>query len=76
MNKDKNYSWVTGVSSPWIINYKVIDTKELNDNKYLVTVEFILTDSTQSLRNSNLILETRGNKGKWCIYKIEGDLYK
>lgn len=70
METDKNYAWVTGVSSPWVTEYKTLDTKKINDDTYLVTVEFTLNDAKGVFGKNKVELELKSHDGKWCISRI------
>lgn len=70
MEIDKNYAWVTGVSSPWVTQYRTLETKQINDDKYLVTVEFTLNDSKGVFGKNKVELELKKHERKWCISRI------
>ncbi|MDM8311266.1 MULTISPECIES: hypothetical protein [Clostridium] len=70
METDKNYAWVTGVSSPWVTEYKTLDTKKINNDTYLVTVEFTLNDSKGVFGKNKVELELKSHDEKWCISRI------
>lgn len=73
MEKDQNYAWVTGVSSPWVTQYKTLDTRKINNDTYLVTVEFVLNDAKGVFGKNKVELELRNHEGKWCISRIHED---
>lgn len=70
LNEAKNYAWVTGYSSPWVTKYDIVKTKEINKDKYLITIEFILNDSTGVFGKNMTDLEAQKQNGFWCISNI------
>lgn len=70
MIKEGNYSWVTGVSSPWVSNYIINDFNKIGINTYLAEIEFILSDSKGITGKSFIELEVKKHNKYWCIINI------
>lgn len=70
MNKDKNYSWVTGTSSPWVNKYEILKYKYINKDTYSVIVKFVLNDAKGIIGESYTELEVKKINRIWCISNI------
>ena len=69
--KFKELNWVIGVSSPWVISYKVNEKSKINDKTYQYQINYILTDSTgfRYLGQENITLKKSGFK--WNVIKSD-----
>lgn len=74
MAEDKNYAWVTGVSSPWVKDYRILKIKKINSNEYEATVVFLLETSSGPFGNNKTILTIKQKNNKWCITNIKEEL--
>ena len=74
MEEDKNYAWVTGVSSPWVKDYKILKIKKESSNEYKATVVFFLETSSGTFANDKTILTLKHKNNKWCITNIKEEL--
>jgi len=63
--------WSTGVSSPWVDNYEIIE-KASGDDGYTYQVVFTYTDSTQSTFTENQLVEVKKIDDNWVISNIDG----
>jgi len=76
--KDLNYDgfvelgWVTGVSSPWVESYEIVEKYRLNDDTYRYLVKFTYTDSTMSYYYEIKYVTVNNFNGGWLISDIEG----
>lgn len=70
MDKNKNYAWVTGTSSPWVSEYKIYEYRYLGKDTYSVLVKFILNDAKGAIGKSVVNLEVKKCNNIWCISKI------
>ncbi|MGL6105963.1 hypothetical protein [Romboutsia sp.] len=73
MEKDKNYAWVTGFSSPWISNYEIIYNKQNKDKSYTVTIKFSWETSSGPYNSSETNINIKEQNGIWCITSIENE---
>ena len=73
MKKNENYSWVTGFSSPWVTDYKVIYDKKNADNSYNVTIKFYWETASGPFNESETSLKIVENNGIWCITDIQNE---
>lgn len=75
--KDLNYDgfvelgWVTGVSSPWVESYEIVEKYRLNDDIYRYLVKFIYTDSTKSCFYESKYVTINNFDGSWLVSNIE-----
>jgi bla regulator protein BlaR1 len=69
--KFKELNWVIGVSSPWVVSYKVNKKSKINDKTYQYQINYILTDSTghRYLGQENIIIKKSGLK--WHVIKSD-----
>lgn len=69
--KFKELNWVIGVSSPWVISYKVNKKSKINDKTYQYQINYILTDSTglKYLGQENITIKKSGFK--WHVIKSD-----
>ena len=73
MDYNKNYAWVTGVSSPSVSDYKVIDIKRIDSKTYVFKVKFSLEYALKPIGYTSLKVEKFDNK--WCITNIKDSNY-
>lgn len=71
VKQDKNYSWVTGVSSPWVTKYEITQVKKLSDEVGEYTVKFYWATSAGESEPSENILTVGVLGNKWCITSIK-----
>lgn len=71
MDKDNNYSWVTGVSSPWVTKYEITQAKKLSDEAGEYTVKFYWATSAGESEPSENILTIGVHGNKWCITSVK-----
>lgn len=65
-------NWVTGVSSPWVEKYEIIENTKQND-KYRIKIKFETMTSTGPDVTYYAVLEIEKEDGYWRIYKIVQD---
>ncbi len=68
-NKLSNEIWVTGVSSPWVSDYKIIDRKRTSDI-YKIIIKFNWATSTGPFGSTEEELTISKENGKWRIMNI------
>ncbi|MGL5348481.1 MAG: hypothetical protein ACRDA3_14130 [Peptostreptococcaceae bacterium] len=71
MNNNNNYSWITGYSSPWVKDYKVLCEKENKDGSYDVTIKFFWETSSGPFNESITRLKIISKNNIWCIVDIQ-----
>lgn len=71
MNKYQNYAWVTGTSSPWVSEYKVLEYKNIKNNTYSVMIKFTLNDAKGMIEERYTELEVKKINKIWCITNIK-----
>jgi hypothetical protein len=64
-----NEIWVTGVSSPWVSNYKIISKKKAS-GVHKITIKFNWATSTGSAGSTQEELTIAKENGKWRIINI------
>lgn len=70
---DNGYEfWVTGVSSPWVENYEIIDQTESNDESYVYKIKYN-TKTSDGDYNFNVSLTLVKEGDFWKISDINGD---
>lgn len=74
MEEDENYAWVTGASSPWVTDYKIMNIKKESNNEYKATLVFFLETSSGPFKNSKTILTINHKNNKWCITRIQEEI--
>ena len=71
---DKNNpTWVTGVSSPWVEKYSILQSTKISEDAYRITVEFCLATSAGSEGKHPVLLTVIYNGRFWVINQVEGD---
>lgn len=70
-NAFEKFHWVTGVSSPWVESFKVINKKEQKDKTFIYEVEFRLATSTGYAGKDYATLMVGKNGDQWFIEKIK-----
>jgi len=69
----KDLNWVTGVSSPWIANYKIIvQTKKSAASQF--TIEYQLADGSGKAGNSIdhiSVIPAQNSSQQWCINQFQ-----
>ena len=70
-SKFKELNWVIGVSSPWVISYKINKESKINDKTYQYQIIYILTDSTglRYLGQENITIKKAGLN--WHVIKSD-----
>lgn len=68
--KETAPNWVTGISSPWINNYKIVSTKEINPKKYEVEMLFSTMTSAGPFSDYNAVLTIQQFGDFWRITGI------
>jgi Copper amine oxidase N-terminal domain. len=63
--------WVTGVSSPWVDKYAILEQKEDKEGNWLFTVQFDLLASTGPAGSSVHHLTVQPRDGGWYITAID-----
>jgi hypothetical protein len=66
-------NWVTGISSPWVDSFKIIEFTKKNDNTYTFHITFTTKTSTGPAGNYNAILNVIHEQSFWRIYNISTD---
>lgn len=66
-------NWVTGVSSPWISEYKIVEMKKIPQNRYTVKVLFNTATSTGPAADYNALLTLAEERDFWRIADIQMD---
>ncbi len=67
----QNTSWVTGVSSPWVEDYKITKVKKVSLVSYEITVKFHMVASKQDFGYITSILFINKKEKYWLIYQIK-----
>ena len=73
MEEEKNYAWVTGFSSPWVKEYKVVEDKKNKDNSYTVVIKFYWETGGGPFGETNTTLRIVKENEIWCITHIQND---
>ena len=76
MDSNKNYAWVTGVSSPSVSDYKVIDIKKIDSKTYIFKVKFSLEYALKPIGYTYTSLKVEKFDNKWCITNIKESNYQ
>jgi len=71
MDFNKNYAWVTGVSSPSVSDYKVINMKKVDSKTYIFNVKFSLEYALKPIGETYTSLKVEKINNKWCITNIK-----
>jgi|GEM_PF-830467 hypothetical protein len=64
-------NWTTGVSSPWIEKYEVIERYKGTNGTYRYQVKFHYTDSTKAVFYTEAYVTVREVEGHWLICALE-----
>ena len=75
MDYNKNYAWVTGVSSPSVSDYKLIDIKKIDSKTYVFKVKFSLEYALKPIGYTYTSLKVEKFDNKWCITNIKNSNY-
>ena len=75
MDSNKNYAWVTGVSSPSVSDYKVINIKKIDSKTYIFKVKFSLEYALKPIGYTYTSLKVEKFDNKWCITNIKESNY-
>lgn len=67
----ENYAWVTGVSSPWVRDYKIMKLEKINRNEYKATVVFFLQTSSGPFKTEKRVLTINQKNNRWYIIDIK-----
>jgi hypothetical protein len=71
---DKNFpNWVTGVSSPWVDKYEIVESKAGSNGEHEVTVKLSYATSTGSAGEYLVKLYMIQEDNYWVINNIEAD---
>ncbi|HHV51598.1 MAG TPA: hypothetical protein GXX54_07870 [Clostridiales bacterium] len=70
-------NWVTGVSSPWVDSYKILNIKDSNQNQKTIEIEFALATSTGPAGEYNATLYLTQDGEFWRISNLsfDGELF-
>jgi len=71
MDFNKNYAWVTGVSSPSVFEYKVINIKKTDSKTYIFKIKFSLEYALKPIGYTYTLLKVEKFDNKWCITNIK-----
>ena len=71
MDYNKNYAWVTGVSSPSVSDYKVINMKKVDSKTYIFKIKFSLEYALKPIGYTYTSLKVEKFDNKWCITNIK-----
>lgn len=66
-------NWVTGVSSPWVDSFKIINKQMLDKNTYVFQLRFSTLTSTGPAGDYNATLTVIKDGEFWRISKIQAD---
>lgn len=66
-----NPAWVTGVSSPYVTEYKVASVKNISPIQKDITLQFHWATSAGAEPDTESTLSIIKNNGKWSIYNID-----
>lgn len=66
-------NWITGMSSPWISNYKILNVKKLDTNSNIVEIMFYTLTSTGPAGDYKAILTIKKEGEFYRIVKIWAD---
>lgn len=75
MIESQNYAWVTGVSSPWVTDYKIMKLQKVSRNEYKVTIAFFLETSSGPYKTEKTLLTINQKNNRWYITDIKEELY-
>ena len=64
-------NWSTGVSSPWIENYEIIEKHSFNNERYRFEIKFSHTDSTKSTFSTKEYVTVKNDEGNWLVSSME-----
>lgn len=71
MVKNKNLCWITGTSSPWVENYKIISSKKIDNTNYQYIIKFQWVTSAGPAEPSENKLIVGQEDGKWRVKEIK-----
>ena len=66
-------NWVTGISSPWVEGYEIVNEKKVNDKTHCFEVRYDTATSTGPATPFTVILVVINNNDFWRISKVNGD---
>ncbi|MEZ4358002.1 MAG: hypothetical protein R2876_05165 [Eubacteriales bacterium] len=66
-------NWATGISSPWVDSYEIVNTKIPANDKYIFEISFSLATSAGPSGDYNAVLTVEKKGDYWYITKIEAD---
>ncbi|MDD2377593.1 MAG: hypothetical protein PHD10_00910 [Bacilli bacterium] len=66
-------NWVTGMSSPWIDDYNIVNIKNINSNQLIINMRFITKSSTGYDQAYTAKLTLKRENKFWRIIKIDMD---
>lgn len=66
-------NWATGISSPWVESYKIINTLMQSSDKYVFELEFSLSTSAGPAGDYEATLTVAKEGDFWRIIKIKAD---
>ena len=74
MQLDENApNWATGISSPWVESYKIVNTKMSSSERYMFELSFSLATSAGPVGDYKATLTVAKEGDFWRIVKIEAD---
>ena len=68
-----NQYWVTGMSSPWVVSYKVINKTQMGDTRYVFQLSFSTATSAGPAGDFNAKVTVDRQDNFWQITKIAAD---
>ena len=68
-----NQYWVTGMSSPWIVNYKITKKTQTGDTQYVFLLSFPTATSAGPAQDLNAEVTVERQNDFWQITKIAAD---
>ncbi len=71
--EETNPNWVTGVSSPYVSDYKIVNVRVINANKESVIIKFNTATSTGFYKSYYVTLLIVNDNGYWRITEIVAD---
>lgn len=71
--KETNANWVTGMSSPWVEGYEIINEKKVNDKTQSFEIKYDTASSTGASAPFTVVLEVINDNDFWHILKVNGD---
>lgn len=71
--KESFANWVTGMSSPWVESYEIINEKKVSDKTQRFEVKYNTATSAGVSTPFTIVLEVVNDNDFWHISKVNGD---